>query len=126
MTRSGNVVESDSDSGAMADAPSQSDELDDLVDASDKSQENLTMHEAWLTPTSAGGYKIQFKQDVHGRTLIAGFVDDRVREQSRLQVDDVILSIRGDGNIRKGTASGKEMTRTTRRKRKEGRRPPSS
>ena len=71
------------------------DELDDLIDASDKSQEGLTHHEAWLTP-SAGGYKIQLQEDVHGRTLVAGFVDDRVREQSGLQVDDVILSIGGE------------------------------
>ena len=33
--------------------------------------------EAWLAP-SASGYKVQF-QDVQGRTLIAGFVDDRVQ-----------------------------------------------
>ena len=33
--------------------------------------------EAWLAP-SASGYKVQF-QDVQGRTLIAGFVDDRAQ-----------------------------------------------
>ena len=33
--------------------------------------------EAWLVP-NASGYKVQF-QDVQGRTLIAGFVDDRAQ-----------------------------------------------
>ena len=35
------------------------------------------IYEAWLVP-SASGYKVQF-QDVQGRTLIAGFVDDRAQ-----------------------------------------------
>ena len=35
------------------------------------------IYEAWLTP-SLSGYKVQF-QDVQGRTLIAGFVDDRAQ-----------------------------------------------
>ena len=34
--------------------------------------------EAWLTP-SFSGYKVHFQEDVHGGTLIAGFVDDRVQ-----------------------------------------------
>ena len=33
--------------------------------------------EAWLAP-STSGYKVQF-QDVQGRTLIEGFVDDRAQ-----------------------------------------------
>ena len=66
----------------------------------------VTTLEAWLTP-SAGGYKIQVQEDVHGRTLIAGFVDDRVREQSGLQVDDVILSICGE------SVEGLAFARTT-------------
>ena len=55
------------------------DELDDLIDASDKSQEGLTTHEAWLTP-SAGGYKIQLQEDVHGRTLPSAAHDRRPPE----------------------------------------------
>ena len=36
------------------------------------------IYEAWLTP-SFSGYKVHFQEDVHGGTLIAGFVDDRVQ-----------------------------------------------